>query len=514
MNSDGFSAKLVKACPGILYLPLGLCLAWNCAAYSGVVWLSSVDYEYATVAQQQIAHMLFFGVCSIVMACNASRWDRFIFKPSFPIIGGVLCSVGSLGILIVGPYFIGPALTALGLIMPVYYISIMLTGLGMAMILIRCADGYGRLLPRNSIIQSSYSLLCMVGIYFVAMGMPGLRFRGEGPMVIGSLLFLVLPLAAGLFMSLIRYSTQKGTHDMEMTVERTGIPHSFWKLVVVAGFLSFAASLIESYAAMVLSLETTTANASATILFQFTTAAAFLFIAIMFDRRRFSFGKIFTGTMVATAFLVLIAPTAGAFHPSLYGLLPIAMFVFDFVFRCLLFFIIYQRRISSTLVFGFGYGIFMTASGIGGFVGTYLFPGIGGTATASIAYILLSFIALAGGFLIFSEKEFDNLYEEESEGRQSLSELMGKSVSFESKITSSRGRFTIAIDTIADERGLSRREKEVLRYLAMGYDSTKIAETLGISWNTVRTHTRNVYGKLEVHSRQEASDLVTVYKEG
>lgn len=61
---------------------------------------------------------------------------------------------------------------------------------------------------------------------------------------------------------------------------------------------------------------------------------------------------------------------------------------------------------------------------------------------------------------------------------------------------------------MAERAGLSRREKDVLRCLAMGYDSGATAKRLQVSWNTVRTHTRNVYAKLDIHARQELIALV------
>ncbi len=51
---------------------------------------------------------------------------------------------------------------------------------------------------------------------------------------------------------------------------------------------------------------------------------------------------------------------------------------------------------------------------------------------------------------------------------------------------------------------LTERELEILRLLAQGKPSEGIAEELGISANTVRTHLQNIFSKLGVHSKLEA----------
>ena len=51
---------------------------------------------------------------------------------------------------------------------------------------------------------------------------------------------------------------------------------------------------------------------------------------------------------------------------------------------------------------------------------------------------------------------------------------------------------------------LSNRELEVLALLAEGASSLRIAETLDISTNTVRTHVQSILTKLQVHSRLQA----------
>jgi DNA-binding NarL/FixJ family response regulator len=51
---------------------------------------------------------------------------------------------------------------------------------------------------------------------------------------------------------------------------------------------------------------------------------------------------------------------------------------------------------------------------------------------------------------------------------------------------------------------LTRREHEILSLLAKGYYYKEIADKLGLSVSTVRTHLHTVYGKLHVQSRTEA----------
>ena len=51
---------------------------------------------------------------------------------------------------------------------------------------------------------------------------------------------------------------------------------------------------------------------------------------------------------------------------------------------------------------------------------------------------------------------------------------------------------------------LSERELEVLRLLTTHLSSTEITEDLFISANTVRSHIKSIYGKLNVHSRKDA----------
>jgi DNA-binding CsgD family transcriptional regulator len=51
---------------------------------------------------------------------------------------------------------------------------------------------------------------------------------------------------------------------------------------------------------------------------------------------------------------------------------------------------------------------------------------------------------------------------------------------------------------------LSFREKEILELVAAGFTSLEIATRIKISRQTVTTHMKNIYRKLQVHSRAQA----------
>lgn len=54
------------------------------------------------------------------------------------------------------------------------------------------------------------------------------------------------------------------------------------------------------------------------------------------------------------------------------------------------------------------------------------------------------------------------------------------------------------------EHDLTPQEVRLLGLLAEGYSYQGVAESLGVTLNTVRSHVRNVYEKLHVHSRSQA----------
>lgn len=66
-------------------------------------------------------------------------------------------------------------------------------------------------------------------------------------------------------------------------------------------------------------------------------------------------------------------------------------------------------------------------------------------------------------------------------------------------------------DQLLEKYKISRREYEVLTLIAAGYSNQEIAEKLYVSLNTIKTHSSNLFIKLDVKRRtqavQKAKDL-------
>ncbi|HVD24799.1 MAG TPA: LuxR C-terminal-related transcriptional regulator [Gaiellaceae bacterium] len=105
---------------------------------------------------------------------------------------------------------------------------------------------------------------------------------------------------------------------------------------------------------------------------------------------------------------------------------------------------------------------------------------------------------------------------ETTEGRVTIRTAEGKSVPIDVSSTQLiEGNTIMGVFGLADPAAepvpvinagphLTPRQMEVLRHLAAGHSTERIAAALGIATETVRNHVRGIMERLEVHSRLEA----------
>jgi DNA-binding CsgD family transcriptional regulator len=82
--------------------------------------------------------------------------------------------------------------------------------------------------------------------------------------------------------------------------------------------------------------------------------------------------------------------------------------------------------------------------------------------------------------------------------------LRGKKVPLSEKVPSTEVEHDELKAQRLAERGISQRESEVLQLMAKGHTNQEIADQLFISLNTVKTHSSNLFAKLEVKRRTQA----------
>lgn len=156
-----------------------------------------------------------------------------------------------------------------------------------------------------------------------------------------------------------------------------------------------------------------------------------------------------------------------------------------------------RYRVSSMITFGFFNG-FLTLGLLAVFAVNLFLP------LASVPYYLVTLVRLALLLLGYISLVTNDQMREIA--------TLATAQAEESPSTNSpkthRAPFTQRCHLVADTFLLSQRELEILCLLAKGRNAAYVQKELVISEGTVRTHMRNIYRKLDVHSQQELMDLV------
>ena len=199
--------------------------------------------------------------------------------------------------------------------------------------------------------------------------------------------------------------------------------------------------------------------------------------------------------LTATAFL-LLPLLEGTFHQVVRSLVFLVFSVTSSLMVVSCARTARNQSLAPVLVYGLFAGVVYACSLAGSVVGLYVGAGRG------VGLAELSVVALVAVYALSVAMVAPH-------GRKAR---RGKAASGEELSPSSvdvSGDTVSAGCAVAVERyGLSRREAEVLDLLARGRDVPYVAEELVISKNTVRTHTKSIFAKTGVHSRQELIDLV------
>lgn len=112
--------------------------------------------------------------------------------------------------------------------------------------------------------------------------------------------------------------------------------------------------------------------------------------------------------------------------------------------------------------------------------------------------VFQSLVAGASGYLVKRTSPADVL--------KAIEEVQSGASPMSGKIARTVVEYFQKLQGAAPQEGeyLSKREEEILNLLAKGFRYKEIADALSIGYETVRSHLKNIYDKLHVHSRTEA----------
>ena len=185
-----------------------------------------------------------------------------------------------------------------------------------------------------------------------------------------------------------------------------------------------------------------------------------------------------------------------------------ALFLLDFFVWVVLILAAQTKGENALLLFALG----MAAVELGTLVGTLLGSSPGGSALLagnrlSGACLLLVVVVLL--VVLFNEQRIREILGGIGKDGLNVRKVLDKPAA-ETVLppTQRAGLWAEACRVVGKRALLSEREHEVLRQLADNRTPQDIADYLCISLHTVRTHTKNIYAKLDVHSRDELIALV------
>ena len=369
--------------------------------------------------------------------------------------------------------------------MPAVLASGMLAGFALAVLTLGWAEVYGRMDPGRVMLYGALSLVFGVCV-FALVAQSGVLVRSAATVAIPLASFACLGLSYALF---------GGEEVGRRTAERYTFP---WKPVLIMGVCGFAAAFVD----IALFSQGTMPHVLADAIVGVGVAAAV--VALRLRARPVVLVGVSLACMAAGIVSVAVAGEGAAFVASLLTMTSyVAITVFTYA---LLANMCYRREIPSLWLFGFAAGARVLADHMGGFA-SMVFPQLADVATRQLDLAVMSAVGLVVigvvALMWMSERSFDSDW-----AVQAIDVALGTRVRSEHEV------LLAGCETLTRERQLTEREAEILTMLVDGNTYQQICSSLLLSPNTVKTHARHTYGKLGVHTREEAVELARAAGEG
>ena len=346
-------------------------------------------------------------------------------------------------------------------------------GAGIAIILILWSELYGCLNPLRVALYYSASI---VAAALVVYTMKGFMFPWF------AVYLFVLPVVTIASVG-AAFRSIPSAERTRMPVARVAFP---WKLVLWMAIFSFAFGLVQQQ----LTTSAFGPHSSPGTLF----VGLFVFLGVAMRKGKFDFSVIYRVALPLMVGAFLVIPAIGNFNN-----LVTAFFVSGAYTACSILVMIimsnmcYRYGIAALWLFGIERAVRMAFNGAGRTAHDFLLGMPFGVDVSFALPAVVIILVVVGTMVLLSER--------------SLTDTWGMSVEDAEPHRLERFARSDIIEgrshELARDFGLTLREEEILAQLAQRKRNHEIAGELFISEQTVKTHVRNLYRKLGIHSRDE-----------
>lgn len=494
--------------PQLKIFGFGFWVAWFGVAYKSSVWVDGVEATASVVSDMFFASTVAHAVTLLLFAALSKRTAAIAQRPWFVMGGGVAAAVGCVLIILAGPAFIPSRV--------VFTVGSALTGVGTAALSLNAGLLLCSVRPRRALTLILYCELVAALMQFMVLGLP---------QPYSAALFVALPLVSA---ACFAVGASKPAVPVASESERLKPVPTFYRFLLVVGILGVAANFGKGLYQVLVSPLQLSEDGSITA---FVTAVCLivLVIVVAVKERALNFGHLFYPMALVIIFSLLVTyffPGSASVGVVLSG---VAFQLFDVVMWYIFSYIVYQSKASAVLVVALGRAVIAFGVTAGNAVGSACATMDANALPLSTVVFVILFAAAVAVFFLFPEKQVDRLLlpipDEDApsvqraaagEGAAGVGEGVATSAAdgaTEPEEATRHGHWKQRCLELGDEAQLTEREKEVLVMLARGYGSQSISDALTVSLYTTRAHTRNIYAKLDVHSRQELADRVRAYVE-
>lgn len=522
---DEEPSPLAEQWPYLRFLGLGAWWAWIWLCYFSTTLVGAFPDESrpSLVLSMYLISTLAIGLTMVVAAVFRRRATVLVDSRGPVVFAGVVAALATAALAYSG---------SMGGVVP-FTVAAVLTGACTGALCLKVGRLYGTVNLSDSLTAGAMSLVVAALLFFVGQGIPA-SWR--------VVFVALLPLLSALLLCMPKhdpYDDDASVEDRGHSVDRS-VMVLYGRLVAAAAAVAMTAGVARGIASSVQGSEGYVLEGSLIVAVIGLTGVALVWLVNRMAVHRKGARIAYTVLMIAGIALML-ATCFGV--PISY--LSIGKETLWLVLSCLMAFMAFRFGFSSVRAFALGQAAYYLASTAGWGIGALVAPMYDDVTVRMAVGVVMAFAVMLILTLLFTERDIRSIVlAPVTEAVSVVSKTAGMPASCRTgcpmkeaaaapvgadpfgaeeplapTVDSSEGpvasipepdqgtEASAPRQRLLEERyGLSLREIEIMDLFAQGRSANWIADALFISKNTVRSHLRAIYGKLDVHTRQELLD--------